>query len=188
MNLEMQWMTLLWMLISGSVLGAVFDGIRIVEGRYRFPKWSIHVLDLLYWIWAALYVFRTLYHSNHGELRFYVFLGLFAGVLIYFWLLSVPAGRFVVMLLKIVDKVYLTIVRLVKILVIGPLKFVFKAARLLLGFLWVMLLFILRMLHPLWKLLRFFLVPLARRLKLPAAWQWTARKVSAIRNRWFRKQ
>ncbi|WP_094094693.1 spore cortex biosynthesis protein YabQ [Paenibacillus physcomitrellae] len=187
MNLEMQWMTLLWMLISGCVLGVVFDGVRIIETRYRFPRWSIHGLDLIYWVWAALYVFRTLYHSNHGELRFYVFLGLFLGVLIYFLFLSIPTERFVVMLLKVVDKVWLAGVRLVQILIIAPLKLIFKAAKLLLGFLWVMLLFMLRMLHPLWKLLKFIFLPLGRRLKLPEAWQWVIHKAEAVRNRWSRK-
>jgi spore cortex biosynthesis protein YabQ len=186
MNLEMQGMTLLWMLVSGCVLGMVFDSLRLIEARYHFPRWSIHALDLLYWVWAALYVFRNLYHSNHGELRFYVFLGLILGVLIYFWLLSTLTIRFVVMLLQTVDKVYFAGVKLFEILIIAPLKLVFKAVRLLFGFLWVTLLFLLRMLLPLWKLLKFFLLPLARRLKLPALRRWLLRKLEAIRSRWFK--
>lgn len=185
MNLEMQWMTLLWMLISGSVLGVVFDSVRVVEGRYRFPRWSIHTLDLLYWVWAALFVFRTLYRTNEGELRLYVFLGLFLGVWIYFLWLSRITERFVVTLLKVTEKVYLTSIRIFHILVIKPLLFFWKCAKLLFGFLWVTLLFFLRMLLPLWKLLRFMLYPLARKMKLPEGWRWTSRKVQAFVNRWF---
>lgn len=188
MNLEMQWMTLLWMLISGSALGVVFDSIRIVEWRYRFPRWSIHVLDLLYWVWAALYVFRTLYRTNEGELRLYVFLGLFLGVWIYFLCLSAIIEKFMVTLLKITEKIYLTSVQVFRILVIEPLRFAWKCAKLLFGFLWATLLFILRMLLPLWKLLRFLMLPLIRKMKLPEGWRWTSQKVRSLTDRWFTKK
>ncbi|WP_223069023.1 spore cortex biosynthesis protein YabQ [Paenibacillus caui] len=187
MSLQVQWITLLWMLASGSVLGVVYDSMRIIEGRYRFPRWSIHGLDLLYWLWAALFVFRTLYHSNEGEIRFYVFLGLFVGVWIYFLFLSVITGRFVVMLLKVVDKICFASVRLFQVLIIGPLRLALKAAKLLLGFFWAVLLFLLRLLLPVWKLLKFLLLPLIRRLKLPEGWQWVKAKVQAVRS-WFTKE
>lgn len=87
-----------------GILGIAFDSYRVVSGQLRFPRWSVHALDLLYWVAASLFVFRMLYHSNQGELRFYVFLGLFIGVWIYFLFLSVITARFVVMLMRIVKR------------------------------------------------------------------------------------
>lgn len=177
-------MTLLWMLISGTALGVVFDSIRIVEWKYHFPRWCIHALDLLYWVWAALFVFRTLYRSNEGELRFYVFLGLFLGVWIYFLCLGAIIQKIVVTLLKIVDKVYFISVRLFHVFVIGPFRFLWKCTKLLFGFLGAMLLFFLRMLLPLWKFIRFIMRPLIGRLRLPEGWQWIKRKMKPLLDRW----
>lgn len=177
MNLHTQAITLFWMLFSGIMLGVVFDGLRIIERKYHFPKWSIHGLDLLYWLWAALFVFRTLYHSNAGELRFYVFLGLFVGIWIHFLLLSILIQQFMVILLKIVDKFCLFLVRVFNVLVIAPLKLAWKLVKLLFGFLWAILLFILRMLLPFWKLLRWITRPLVRKLRLPQAKHWLTQRV-----------
>lgn len=75
MILDAQWITLTWMVLSGVVMGVAYDSYRVLSGQLRFPRWSIHTLDLLYWVASALFVFRMLYAGNHGQLRFYVFWG-----------------------------------------------------------------------------------------------------------------
>ncbi|WP_059048740.1 spore cortex biosynthesis protein YabQ [Paenibacillus senegalimassiliensis] len=195
MNLETQWITLLWMLASGGILGVAFDSYRVVSGQLHFPRWSIHVLDLLYWVAAALFVFRVLYHSNHGELRFYVFLGLFIGIWIYFLFLSVITERFVLMLMRISNKIYRMIVRTIEILLIAPLKWLVNLIRLMLGFLWIGLLFLLRItLLPIWKLIRWAFRPIWRKLRIPEGWtkvqhwaaMWRDRCLRLLR--WFNKE
>ena len=66
MNLQTQWLTLVWMLASGTLMGIAFDSYRVVSGQLRFPRWSVNLLDLFYWIASALFVFRMLYHVNQG--------------------------------------------------------------------------------------------------------------------------
>ncbi|WP_068784363.1 spore cortex biosynthesis protein YabQ [Paenibacillus phocaensis] len=195
MNLETQWATLLWMLASGGIMGIAFDSYRVVSGQLRFPRWSVHALDLLYWLAAALFVFRTLYHSNHGELRFYVFLGLFLGIWIYFLFLSVITERFVLMLMRTTNKIYRFIVRILKILIIAPLLWLVKMIRILLGFVWIVLLFLGRVtLLPIWKLLVWVLRPIWTRLRIPQGWDkirhgaaiWRERVLRLLR--WFNKE
>ncbi|MEK5161375.1 spore cortex biosynthesis protein YabQ [Paenibacillus sp. FSL R5-0527] len=195
MNLETQWMTLLWMFASGGIMGIVFDSYRVVSGQFRFPRWSVHALDLVYWAAAALFVFRVLYHSNHGELRFYVFLGLFLGIWIYFLLLSVLTERFVLMLIWITNQIYRFIVRIIQLFVIAPLRWLFKGAKLLLGFVWIVLLFLGRItLLPLWKLIAWAFRPIWKRLRIPEglskfkSWLdiWKNRIVRLLR--WFIKE
>lgn len=168
MNLHTQWATLLWMLACGGILGIAFDSYRVVSGQLRFPRWSVHVLDLCYWIAASFFVFNTLYQVNQGELRFYVFLGLFIGVWIHFLFLSVLTERFVVNLIWIVRKIYRFTVRLIEILVIAPVKWAFKGLRVLLGFIWVIVLFLGRVtLSPIWKLFIWASRPIWSKLRLP---------------------
>ncbi|MBM6998292.1 spore cortex biosynthesis protein YabQ [Paenibacillus sp. DXFW5] len=195
MNLETQWATLLWMLASGGIMGIAFDSYRVVSGQLRFPRWSVHTLDLLYWLAAALFVFRTLYHSNHGELRFYVFLGLFLGIWIYFLFLSVITERFVLMLMRIVNSIYRFIIRMIGIFIIAPLRWLVKVVRILLGFIWIVLLFMGRVtLLPIWRLFVWALRPIWTRLRVPQGWDkirrwaavWWERVLRLLR--WFNKE
>lgn len=186
MNLATQGFTLLMMLLSGGILGIAFDSYRIVSGRLHFPKWSVHGLDLLYWIAASLFVFRMLQHSNEGELRFYVFLGLFLGVWTYFLFLSVITERFVVMLMLVASRIYTAVVRIIQALIIKPIGLLIRALKLLLGFLWIGLLFILRTLFlPVWKLMVWATAPLMRRFRILDRLQSLRLKYSALRDRWF---
>lgn len=188
MNLEVQGLTLLYMLLAGGMLGIVFDSYRIISGHLHFPRWSIHGFDLVYWVGAALFVFRMLYHSNQGELRFYVFLGLFLGVWIYFLFLSVITERFVVMLMKIVNRIYAALVRIFQIFIVGPLRLAWKAVRLLLGFSGVILMFLLRTFGlPVWRLIVWATSPLVRRLRIPDGLHWLKRKGSAFYHWLFKK-
>lgn len=177
MNLQTQWLTLLWMFASGGILGIAFDSYRVVSGQFRFPRWTIHVLDVIYWLISSLFVFRTLYYANQGQLRFYVFLGLFIGVWIYFLFLSVLTERFMVMLIQIVKWIYGVIVRITHIFVITPILWLFKLMKWLLGLTWVVLLFLGRItLSPIWRLVAWVTRPIIRKLHIPD-------KIVMIRNK-----
>ncbi|MEF2968731.1 spore cortex biosynthesis protein YabQ [Paenibacillus sp. M1] len=189
MNLETQWATLLWMLLCGGAMGIAFDSYRVVSGQLRFPRWSVHVLDLCYWLAAALFVFRTLYHVNQGELRFYVFLGLFLGVWIHFLILSVVIEKFVVNLIKVVQKIYRITIRIWRLTVVTPVKWLLKGIRLLLGFAWAILLFLGRVtLSPIWKLLAWATRPIWKKLCLPDRLHSVREWVIKLWNRWFSKE
>lgn len=168
MNLQTQWMTLVWMLASGTLMGVAFDSYRVVSGQLRFSRWSVHLLDLLYWVASALFVFQMLYHVNQGELRFYVFLGLFLGVWIHFLFLSVLIERFVVNLIRIVQRIYSFFVKLIYMTLFAPIKWLWKGFRLLLGFIWILVVFLGRVtLFPIWRLLAWAFRPILNRLHIP---------------------
>lgn len=189
MNPYTQWLTLIWMLISGMAMGAAFDSYRVLSVRFHFARWSIHMLDLLYWVASALFIFRVLYASNRGELRFYVFLGLFLGVWLYFWALSVTTQRFVVMLLEVLRRLTLICTNILRILVVNPLLALYRLVRQLILWIWALIVFIgrvlLYILMPLWKLFMWLLRPLKKWWKTP---EWLGRFVTRLKNvgnRWF---
>lgn len=185
MNPELQWLTLGWMLLSGGIMGIVYDSYRVLSGQLRFPRWSIHILDLMYWLIAALFIFRTLYTVNHGDLRFYVFLGLFIGVWIYFLVLSVTIQKFVVMLIGIVKRLVYGIYRILNVLFVLPIKGIIRVLRILFGFIMAAFIFIIRMLYqlirPILKLLYLPLRPLLSRWKTP---MWLQRVWVRIKEWW----
>ncbi len=70
-------------LLLGAFLAMVYDGIRIFRMCFRHREFVVDVEDLLFWLFTAWMVFRTLFYYNRGTLRGYAFFGLFLGVLIY---------------------------------------------------------------------------------------------------------
>lgn len=70
-------------LALGMVLALIYDGIRIFRLLFSHWDWVVDVEDLVYWIFTAWMVFRTLFYYNQGMLRGYAFLGMFLGMLLY---------------------------------------------------------------------------------------------------------
>lgn len=70
-------------MILGAVLAMVYDGVRIFRLMFHHKDWIVDVEDLVYWLFTAWMVFRTLFHYNQGALRGYAFLGMFLGVIVY---------------------------------------------------------------------------------------------------------
>ncbi|OUM99455.1 MAG: hypothetical protein BAA04_08790 [Firmicutes bacterium ZCTH02-B6] len=77
-------------LLGGVAMGVLFDVLRVVRGfaGRRGPlAWA---LDLLYWIVVTPLMAGLLLEANRGELRLYVFVGIAAGLGLYFAFLSAP--------------------------------------------------------------------------------------------------
>lgn len=70
-------------LLLGGLLALVYDGLRILRLLFRHRDWLVDIEDLMYWIFTAWMVFRTLFYYNQGMLRGYAFLGMLVGVLVY---------------------------------------------------------------------------------------------------------
>jgi len=74
--------------ISGMVIALVYDLFRIFRKTVRTGSLVTFVQDILYWLIASVIMFVTIYYSNDGELRGFLFLGAFLGVIIYALLFS----------------------------------------------------------------------------------------------------
>jgi spore cortex biosynthesis protein YabQ len=189
MNPYTQWLTLTWMLLSGMAMGAVFDSYRVLSTRFHFARWSVHMLDVLYWVASSLFIFRVLYASNRGELRFYVFLGLLLGVWLYFWAFSVTTQRFVVMLLEIVRRLTLIVNSILRILIVQPVLVLYRLVRKLVGWTWALIVFLGRVLiyilMPVWKPVVWLIGPLKARWKTPESLVKLGIRLKNTAKRWF---
>lgn len=176
MNLEVQIWSLLMMVASGGALGAVFDVYRIVAGHVRFGRLLVSAIDLLYWIAATIIVFRVLYITNSGEVRVFVFLGLLLGLSMYYALISTFVIRATRMIIRAVQAVAAWCVRVFQLMVIRPLRWLYRLLMALLGFLAALTVFlykvVLQLLYPVWMLLRWITRPLHKH----AARIWNGRR------------
>lgn len=114
--------------VTGALLGLVFDFYRILRGLLR-PPWPVTAAaDLVYWLLATVMVFVALLFGNWGELRLYVFVGLAAGVLGYYRLFSRQAIRLLVGLLRLTAKAARMVRAVVALVVVRPLAVLARLA------------------------------------------------------------
>ncbi|WP_199623993.1 spore cortex biosynthesis protein YabQ [Paenibacillus alkalitolerans] len=191
MSLNVQFLTLATMAVSGAGLGLLFDTYRVLSGEFRFPRWLIPPLDLLYWFAGTLAVFRVLYESNGGEVRLYVFLALLIGVSFYFGLLSPAVVRTIRFLIGIFKKAVRAILYIGNLLLIKPSIGLYRVSIVFLGFLAALSIFIFKVViqlaYPLWKLLHWMFKPLVHACgKLVRADRWLI-PVGRVVSKWIAK-
>lgn len=100
MDFTSQTVTFLITIITGLLLGVLFDFYRALRNRMRPPLLIGSLADLGYWAVATVVAFAGLLLGNWGELRLYVFIGLFGGAFLYYRLFSHWALRFIALLLQ----------------------------------------------------------------------------------------
>jgi len=74
---------------AGFTLGLFFDLYRLWRRVTRPKKVATALSDLLFWVIATPVTYAYLLMGNWAELRFYVFLGIFLGLFLYFTVFSV---------------------------------------------------------------------------------------------------
>ena len=75
-------------MLLGAILAMVYDIIRIFRLFVPHADVFVDIEDLIFWIFTAWMVFRTLVIYNRGALRAYAFIGMFLGVILYSLTLS----------------------------------------------------------------------------------------------------
>lgn len=104
MELSTQIRTFLLIVITGIVLGILFDTYRVLRRRFH-PPWLVTSLtDLMYCLLASAIAFTALLAGNWGELRFYVYIALLVGIIAYYRLVSHYVIKLIMALLMLIAK------------------------------------------------------------------------------------
>lgn len=112
-SVSTQAFTFLCSVIGGIVIALIYDIFRIKRKAFKTGKFLTYIEDLLFWLLVAVVMFAMVYYSNEGELRSYLFIGAFIGVVFYAMLLSKPimnSSLFIINVLRKVFKITFTIV------------------------------------------------------------------------------
>lgn len=88
LSISGQVIVFLWTTVCGMVIAFVYDIFRIIRKAVKTGGLVISVQDLLFWLIACIIMFVSIYYSNDGELRGFLFLGAFLGVVLYAMLFS----------------------------------------------------------------------------------------------------
>lgn len=111
--------------INGVIIGFVFDVFRILRKSFKTSDIITIIQDILFWIITGMIVLYSIFIFNNGEIRFFMFIGIFLGVLLYMVLLSKYIIKISVETIKIVKK----IINFVFKILIFPIKSIYNISK-----------------------------------------------------------
>ncbi len=84
MSIEQQFLLLLYLCVFGLVIGLIFDFFKAWAKVFDFSRKIVFWMDFLFCLLFALILFYLLLLANRGEVRFYTFLALAGGIILYY--------------------------------------------------------------------------------------------------------
>ena len=111
-----QFYTFFIFILVGMIIGITYDLFRIWRKSFKTIDIITYIQDFLFWIFTGAILLYSIFNFNNGELRSYIFIGIFLGVILY--MLSI--SKFFV---EICTKIICSIKKLVK-LTFSPKKFI----------------------------------------------------------------
>ncbi len=101
-SLKVQSYIFLTLVYGGLLVGLVYDLYRVFRYFLKPKKIATIIEDVLFWFIVTIVVFFVLIESTWGELRGYIFVGLFIGVFLYFKFLSKIIYPLLIKLFKLI--------------------------------------------------------------------------------------
>lgn len=69
--------------IIGIIIGIIFDIFRVIRKSFKTPDILTFIEDFIFLGVTSILIIFSIIKLNGGEVRFYLFLGIFVGILIY---------------------------------------------------------------------------------------------------------
>lgn len=70
--------------LSGIVVFSGYQIIILLRKMICHPVWAVNIEDFIYWILVSVYLFRQMYHTTYGSVRWFFTLGVVIGSFIAF--------------------------------------------------------------------------------------------------------
>lgn len=86
-NFSQEQVFILFFLV-GIIIGIIFDFFRVIRKIFRVADYITFIQDIIFFILAGTIIISSIIIINGGEIRFYLFLAIFFGMLIYFLTIS----------------------------------------------------------------------------------------------------
>ncbi len=108
--------------LAGVILAFLYDILRIKRRAIKTNVLILSIEDIIYWLLSAIIVFLTVYNSNDGQMRGFIFLGNILGVTLYLSVFSRLVIASSMMIINFIKKVLLFIWKVVTY----PFRLIFK--------------------------------------------------------------
>ena len=112
-------------LISGMLIGVLFDIFRILRRSFKTQDFITYVEDAIFWIITGIFLMFILLNFSNGEIRLYSIIGLALGFITYMLTISRLFIKINVKIVKFIKNVVSNIIRVI----IYPFKLIIKILR-----------------------------------------------------------
>jgi spore cortex biosynthesis protein YabQ len=112
----------LYAIAGGAAVAFLYDLLRIKRRAVKTSVIFVNIEDLVYWVVAAVLIFFTVYGSNNGEIRGYIFIGNIIGVALYLLLFSKIIIASSMAIINMIVKIFKFIWKIISY----PFKLIFK--------------------------------------------------------------
>lgn len=101
--------------LNGIIIGLLFDFFRILRISFKTKDFVTYIEDFIFWLLTGIILLYSIFIFNNGEIRFFMFLGIIIGIVLYLLIVS-----------KYIIKFSVTILNFIKKLIAIPIKFIIK--------------------------------------------------------------
>ena len=105
---------LLIFIITGIVIGILFDIFRILRKSFKTADFITYLEDIIFWILTGCIMLFSIFIFNNGEIRSYVFIGIAIGIISYMLIISRFFVKISVSIIKFIKKILSYPIKLIK--------------------------------------------------------------------------
>lgn len=132
-NIYNQLFNLAIFIITGMIIGVLFDIFRIIRKSFKTPDFITYIEDILFWILTGFVLLFTIFTFNNGEIRIYIFVGLILGFILYLLTISKYFIKFSVCVLTFIKKIFYipihVIWNFIKKFIVQPISIILQKVR-----------------------------------------------------------
>lgn len=148
MTLDVQFMTMISMILGGLYLGVALATFRRVAVIWQNNLFFTYFMEICFWFLQSFILFYILFRVNGGEIRVYSIVACLLGFAAYQALFSTMYQRVLERLIRILTAIYRWFVRLINRLIFRPIllliQFIITCLFFLLKGVYVILAFVLK--------------------------------------------
>lgn len=122
MTLQVQFLTMIAMIIGGFYLGIARDTYQRFSPYWRQRVFPRYLLEITFWMAQTLLLFYVLYRVNAGELRIYIFVACLLGFSTYKVIFASFYKRILEIVIRIILMVYHFCKKVIRIFIITPIR------------------------------------------------------------------
>lgn len=151
MTLQVQFLTMVSMIIGGFYLGMARDTYLRFSPYWRQRIILRYVLEIAFWMIQTILLFYILYRVNAGELRAYIFIACLLGVSIYKVFFASLYKKVLELMIRLLLMIYRIFREIIRVVVVIPIKGIVYFILLMFQFVFTVLFFIIKLILPPFK-------------------------------------
>lgn len=99
--------------IDGVLIGIIFDIFRILRKTIKTSDFVTYIEDFLFWIITSIILFYSIFTYNNGELRFFMFLAVTLGFVLYLCTISSYLIKINVKIINVIKRIFLKLFEII---------------------------------------------------------------------------